>query len=154
MCKAIYFDMDGTIADLYSVENWEPKLRSFDPSPYVEAVPMYNMRVLNTILEEIATYGITIGVISWLAIGSSKEYKREVRKAKRQWIEKYLPAATEVHFIGYGQSKKNVAKIKDAILIDDNPKVREAWKGETIDATGNILIKLLEILEEVSKITN
>ena len=25
--KAIYFDMDGTIANLYAVENWLPMLR-------------------------------------------------------------------------------------------------------------------------------
>ena len=33
----IYFDMDGTIADLYNVENWLPKLRAEDASPYIEA---------------------------------------------------------------------------------------------------------------------
>ena len=25
--RMIYFDMDGTIADLYAVENWLPRLR-------------------------------------------------------------------------------------------------------------------------------
>ena len=150
MCKAIYFDMDGTIADLYSVENWEPKLRSFDPSPYVEAAPMYNMRVLNTILEEIAAKGITIGVISWLAMSSTKEYDKQVRKAKKDWLSHYLPAATEIHLIKYGYSKKKAAKIKDSILIDDNAGVRAAWRGETIDASENILHSLLEILSEVT----
>ena len=154
MCKAIYLDMDGTITDTYSVQDWEPKLRAYDPSPYSEAKPMYNMRILNTILEEIAAKGITIGVISWLAMDSTKEYDKQVRKAKKDWLAQHLPAATEIHLIKYGYSKKKAAKIKDSILIDDNPKVREAWKGETIDATGNILIKLLEILEQVSKITN
>ena len=33
----IYFDMDGTIANLYAVENWLPKLRNKDESPYAEA---------------------------------------------------------------------------------------------------------------------
>ena len=28
----IWFDMDGTIADLYGVEDWLPKLRAYDPS--------------------------------------------------------------------------------------------------------------------------
>ena len=32
--KMICFDMDGTIADLYAVENWLPMLRAFDPTPY------------------------------------------------------------------------------------------------------------------------
>ena len=150
MCKAIYLDLDGTIADLYSVQDWEPKLRAYDPSPYSEAKPMYNMRILNTILEEIAAKGITIGVISWLAMGSTKEYDKQVRKAKKDWIAQYLPVATEIHLIKYGYSKKKTAKIKDAILIDDNADVRAAWKGDTVDATENILHALLEILKEIS----
>lgn len=151
MCKAIYFDMDGTIVDLYAVEQWEMKLRSSDPTPYTEAAPMYNMRVLNTILEEIAAQGITIGVISWLAMDSTKEYDKQVRKAKKDWLAKHLPAATEIHIIKYGYSKKKAAKIKDSILIDDNAGVRAAWRGETIDATENIIINLLNVLEEVSR---
>ena len=150
MCKAIYLDMDGTISDLYSVQNWEPKLRAYDPSPYSEAKPMYNMRILNTILEEIAAKGITIGVISWLAMGSTKEYDKQVRKAKKDWIAQYLPVATEIHLIKYGYSKKKAAKIKDSILIDDNADVRAAWKGDTVDATKNILHILIKILEEIS----
>ena len=150
MCKAIYLDLDGTIADLYSVQDWEPKLRACDPSPYNEAKPMYNMRVLNTILEEIAAKGITIGVISWLAMGSTKEYDKQVRKAKKDWIAQHLPAATEIHLIKYGYSKKKAAKIKDSILIDDNADVRAAWKGDTVDATENILHTLIKILEEIS----
>ena len=150
MCKAIYLDLDGTIADTYSVQDWEPKLRAYDPSPYTEAKPMYNMRILNTILEEIAAKGITIGVISWLAMGSTKEYDKQVRKAKKDWIAQHLPVATEIHLIKYGYSKKKTAKIKDSILIDDNADVRAAWKGDTVDATENILHTLIKILEEVS----
>ena len=31
--KILVWDMDGTIADLYGVENWLPMLRAFDPTP-------------------------------------------------------------------------------------------------------------------------
>lgn len=151
MCKAIYFDMDQTIADLAGVPNWLDMLRAEDVTPYQIAAPMYNMRVLNTILEEIAAQGITIGVISWLAMDSTKEYDKQVRKAKKDWLAKYLPTATEIHIIKYGYSKKKAAKIKDSILIDDNAGVRAAWRGETIDATENIIINLLNVLEEVSR---
>ena len=37
MEKAIYFDMDGTIANLYAVENWLDMLRAFNPTPYEQA---------------------------------------------------------------------------------------------------------------------
>ena len=43
MTKAIYFDMDGTIANLYAVDNWLPKLRAYDPSPYMDATPMLRL---------------------------------------------------------------------------------------------------------------
>ena len=50
MRKAIYFDMDGTIANLYGVENWLPLLRSCDASPYVNALPMLDMAKLWSLL--------------------------------------------------------------------------------------------------------
>ena len=40
------FDMDGTIADLYAVENWLDALRSFSDRPYREAAPMMNFSAL------------------------------------------------------------------------------------------------------------
>ena len=42
----ICFDMDGTIADLYAVDNWLAKLRAEDETPYAEAAPMWDMTAL------------------------------------------------------------------------------------------------------------
>ena len=36
--KTLVFDMDGTIANLYAVENWLEDLRSENPRPYEVAV--------------------------------------------------------------------------------------------------------------------
>ena len=44
MKKAIFWDMDGTIADLYNVPNWLDKLRAEDTSPYREAKPLFSRR--------------------------------------------------------------------------------------------------------------
>ena len=38
--KILVWDMDGTIADLYGVENWLPMLRAYDPTPYRTAKPI------------------------------------------------------------------------------------------------------------------
>ena len=46
MKKIINFDMDGTIADLYGVDNWLAKLNASDPSPYIEAKPLLNLSTL------------------------------------------------------------------------------------------------------------
>ena len=51
MRKTLVFDMDGTIADLYGVENWLPMLRAEDPLPYEIAEPIYNMTWLASIFK-------------------------------------------------------------------------------------------------------
>ena len=81
--QTIYFDMDGTIADLYNVENWLPKLRAFDESPYVDALPMVDMEKLSHALRNLQKHGYKIGIISWLSKGSTKEYNAKVHKANR-----------------------------------------------------------------------
>jgi hypothetical protein len=45
--KTLVFDMDGTIANLYGVNNWLGMLREEDPTPYIVAEPMYDMEMLN-----------------------------------------------------------------------------------------------------------
>lgn len=144
--QAIYLDMDGTIANLYGVENWEYKLNHDDVTPYQEAQPLHNMQELNAILKEFAALGVTIGVISWLAMHSTKSYNALTRRAKREWLQKYLPCASEIHLVKYGTNKKSCAKIKDALLIDDNMKVREQWKGETLNPLDKNFMKNLKNL--------
>lgn len=145
MCKAVYFDMDGTIADLYGVEDWERKLVSHDATPYQEANPLVNMEQLNAVCERLKSIGIVVGVISWLAIGSNKDYDKETRKAKKEWIKKYLPCAEEIHLIKYGSPKHHACKIKDnAIIVDDSDVVRTKWtRGETINPVCEDIVKKL-----------
>ena len=147
MTNAIYFDMDGTIADLYGFDGWLDYLHAEDVKPYAEARPLVDMDALNTICEALAARGVVIGVISWTAMGGSREYNAAVRKVKREWINEYLPCVSEFHVVKYGTPKHHVRKIKHSILVDDNAEVREAWQGETIDATKNILKALAEVLK-------
>ena len=37
MKKTIWFDLDGTIANLYGVDGWLPMLRAENPAPYGNA---------------------------------------------------------------------------------------------------------------------
>ena len=50
MSKRIVFDMDGTIANFYGVENWLECLKNSDTTPYEKAEPLYNTNELNNIL--------------------------------------------------------------------------------------------------------
>jgi len=136
--KAIYWDMDGTIANLYEYKNWLDMLNAEDVTPYADCEPLVNMNELNNILCEFTALGITIGIISWGAMNGSNEYTRATKKAKKAWYEKYLTCITEFHVVKYGTPKHVTAKIKDSILVDDNADVRKAWKnGATIDASNS-----------------
>lgn len=133
---AIYFDMDGTIADLYGVDNWLDKLHNEDTSPYEECMPLVSPVKLLPLLRQLSNLGYTIGVISWCAKDASTDYVKATRKTKREWLKRYYQNVfSEVHIVKYGTRKHRVAKNKDGILFDDNADVRQMWKGEAYDAT-------------------
>ena len=149
--RAIYFDMDGTLNRFYEVDNWLEKLHAEDVSPYVEALPIVDFKELRDVLNDFIAAGVTIGIISWSAMGGSKEYNRRTRKAKKNWCDEFFADIfTEFHVVKYGTPKHRVAKEKDSILVDDNAEVRQAWKGETIDANENIISLLKELLEKLA----
>lgn len=142
MMKMLVFDMDGTIADLYGVENWLTDLRAENARPYEVAKPMYNMVELNRILQILKRRGWTICVTTWLAKEATKEYNKAVTKAKKAWLEKYDFPYDEIHCVKYGTTKANCTRKKGGfqILIDDNKKVRDGWTlGTTVNAEHNIL---------------
>ena len=148
----IVFDMDNTIADLYAVENWEPRLRAEDASPYAEAVPMWNMEILNQLLEMLIAQGHEIIVVTWLSKDSTEEYKDAVREAKREWLAEQCFPYNRFHGVQYGATKadsirKYMNPDEEAILIDDNAKVRNGWHlGRAIDPTDIDIIQFLESL--------
>lgn len=146
--KEIVFDMDGTIADLYGVKNWLEMLRAENPLPYKIAKPMYNMKNLAEILDALKTQGWTITVTTWLSMDSSEEYKKMVRKAKREWLEKWGFPYDEIHIVQYGTPKHRVTKAVRHILVDDSETVRNAWNGETVNANENIIPSLISLLAE------
>lgn len=149
MTKVLVFDMDGTIANLYEVENWLSDLRSENPRPYKIAKPMYDMEILADILNLLKSQGWRIAVTSWLSKESTKQYDEMVRKAKREWLEKYQFPFDEIHLVKYGTTKANCTRKLGGyqILIDDNETVRKGWTlGETINANENIIEKLVELL--------
>ena len=129
MTKAIYFDMDGTIANLYGVDGWLDDLINKSPRPYAEAKPLVNMSLLARLLHKAQKQGYTVNVVSWLAKNSTKEYDEKVTEVKKEWLAKHLPSVKfdEVHIIEYGTPKSTVAK--GGILFDDEEQNRTEWKG-------------------------
>ena len=147
--KILVFDMDGTIADFYGVNGWLEYLNENNPTPYIIAEPLYDMVVLTSVLNILKTKGWKIVVTSWLAKDSTKDFDKEVRQAKREWLEEYNFPFDEIHLVKYGTTKANCTRKLGGyqILVDDNEQVRKGWNlGATINANENILDKLIDLM--------
>ncbi len=133
----IWFDMDGTIADLYGVENWLPMLRASDPTPYLIARPLVNLSILARMLNKLQKQGYEIGVISWTSKTGTPDYNAAVTAAKYAWLSKHLPSVDfdEIHVVPYGTPKQVFAHSDNDILFDDEAKNRENWTGLALDVT-------------------
>ena len=140
----IFFDMDGTIADLYGVENWLDYLIAKDALPYEIAKPLLRLSALARVLNRLQKAGYRIGIISWLAKNSTENYDEDVTKAKREWLKKHLASVdfNEINIVKYGTPKQTFAKTDEDILFDDEEKNRKEWTGKAFDV--NEIIEILK----------
>lgn len=143
----IILDMDGTIADFYSVPNWLKMLQAEDPTPYKVAKPLVNLSVLARLLNKAQRLGQPIGVISWTSKNSSAEYAELVKIAKLNWLKRHLPSVQfdKIDIIPYGEPKSKHAEFA-SYLFDDEPANREEWSkiGEAFSEK-----ELLQVLKEL-----
>lgn len=142
----IWFDMDGTIADLYGVENWLTKLRAEDASPYLDAAPLFNLQPFARKLNTLQRQGYTIGIISWTSKGGTSSYNEAVANAKREWLHIHL---NSVHFDSiviteYGNPKENFLESSEDILFDDEERNRKNWTG-----TAYNVYNIMEVLRSL-----
>ena len=151
MEKAIYFDMDGTLADFYGVEGWLDKLRAYDTSPYREAIPLLNFQALAHRLNALQRNGYTIGIISWCSMETTAEFDEETKAAKLAWLNQHLRSVKfdEIHIVPYGERKSGIAKVKGGLLFDDNPKVRKEWVKHSQGGWACSEKEILAVLEQL-----
>lgn len=137
MTKQINFDMDGTIANFYGVENWLDYLIARDPYPYAAAKPLVNMSALARQLNRLQRNGYEINIISWLAKNSTEEFDEMVTVTKIRWLHKHLPSVhwDNITIVKYGTNKSTLGK---GILFDDEEPNRNMW-GEGAYDVHNIL---------------
>lgn len=143
MNKAIYFDMDGTIAGLYQVEGWLNNLINEQTRPYREAKSLVDMRKLGKVLNTLQAEGYHIGIISWLSKNGSEEYNERVTTTKINWLKTHLGSVEfdEIKIVKYGTPKQEVVNFPEGILFDDEEPNRNNWKGTAFDVDN-----ILEIL--------
>ena len=144
----INFDMDGTIADLYGVENWLDYLIAGDAFPYETAEPLLRLSGLARRLNNLQKNGYNLAIISWLSKSGTDEYNAEVEAVKRAWLKKHLPSVKwdAIHIVPYGTPKQNFCGNPLDILFDDEAKNRENWTGRAYDVDD-----ILATLEEVKR---
>lgn len=124
--KIINFDMDGTIADLYEVDDWLNDLINGDTRPYDIAKPLVNMSALAKVLNGLQKKGYIINIISWTSKNGTAEYNERVKVAKLKWLAKYLKSVkfNNVYIVPYGTPKH---EISSGILFDDEKPNRDKW---------------------------
>ena len=135
MEKAIYFDMDGTIADFYGVPNWLESIERYDPTPYAVAKPLVNMSRLARLLNRLQAEGWHIGIVSWLSKTSTVGFDVATTQAKMAWLNRHLPSVhwDEYNFLAYGTPKHERVMFAEGILFDDECRNRENWIGTAYD---------------------
>ena len=143
MTRAINFDMDGTIANLYDVEGWLEYLMNEDTTPYEIARPLVNLQVLARLLNRLQREGWEINIISWLAKNKSESYNARVAQAKLEWLNKHLASVhfDNINIVDYGTPKSTCG---NGILFDDEEPNRNEWKGIAYDV--NNIIEILKNL--------
>lgn len=145
MKRGIYFDLDGTIADLYGVSGWLADLKAENVRPYAEAKPLLNLSLLARYIHKAQRMGYTVGVISWLSKCGSDSYNEAVTVAKREWLAKHLPSVEwdEIHIVKYG-TPKSTCRTCPGILFDDEQRNLDEWGAGAVIASN-----LLEILRNL-----
>lgn len=142
--KTINLDLDGTIANLYGVENWLDYLINESPTPYEIAKPLVNMSSLARLLNKLHKRGYTINIISWLSKTSTPEYDKAVTSAKKKWLKTHLKSVEfdNIFIVDYGTPKHTLAS---GILFDDEKPNRDNWQGVAYDVDN-----IIEVLKELA----
>lgn len=130
----IYFDMDGTIANLYGVENWLDYLINEETFPYEAAKPLVNLSLLARTIHKMEKRGYEFGIISWLSKNGSSDYNDAVTAAKLNWLNQHLPSVnwSKVYIVEYGTNKASFKNDND-ILFDDEERNRDSWGQGAFD---------------------
>ena len=142
----IYFDLDGTLADFYSVDNWLQKILENDSSPYREARPLHNFSYLAKLMHKWQEKGIEFSIISWGSKNSTENFLSAVADEKRKWLKTHLPSVnfSEIIIVPYGTPKENYKNSHFDILFDDEQANRKNWKNGAFEP--QYIIPILKML--------
>ena len=149
--KWIWLDMDGTIANLYSVKNWKEDLDNLNERPYRVAKSLYNDIDLLAILGQLKIKkGYNIGIITWGSRDADEDFLKRIAETKKAWLNArgYDMLLDVLLVVRYGTDKASICKEYGCgILVDDEKRNLDAWNlGKTINAQFSILSQLEALL--------
>ena len=136
MNKVVYFDMDGTIADLYGVSDCFKRLDNMDATVYSEAKPID--KYIN-MLKEFHTMGYKVIILSALGMVSSKRFDKDTIRNKGIWLDTYVGKEyiDERIYIPNTKHKELYQLFGKGILVDDDDRVLMNWDYDRIKATNS-----------------
>lgn len=142
----IWFDMDGTIANLYGVNGWLDDIIARKTDPYENARGLGNLALIARLLNKVQKAGHEIGVISWTAKNAPMEYNERVETAKREWLARHLASVrwNEIKVVEYGTNKYMATG--GGILFDDEEGNRKIWGRGAYEPA-----EIVEVLKALTK---
>lgn len=159
MSIKIFFDMDGTVFDLYGKSNWLELLRTETSGAFNGGFILGEKHYADfvAIINKLLDLGVQMAIITWLPMQASPEYEEVCRAEKLEWVKKYMPFVTEFNCVSYGIPKQNCIQKRASkmYLIDDNAEVRETWQTAKqriavgVDKRFNVIDALVKIYHEI-----
>ncbi len=131
----LYLDMDGTIADLYAVENWLDRLTvQADVSVFKEAEPIYKGAHAVALEKALTFFGAAYNIIVLTKLPPLTLQKMvEVEQIKKEWLQKHINYTfDDIICIPYDFSKEKYRFNEEDSLIDDEEKNLKEWNGNPI----------------------
>ena len=143
MSNIVFFDMDGTIVDLYGVENVFKRLDNGDAAPYAEAKAIPNM------IAELHRYkaeGKKVVIITALgrhpqdAAYDTAAMDEATIINKKKWLADNGIVVDGFHAVPYGTDKYEVAVREygaegaNGTIVDDDDRVLAKWFGPKVKA--------------------
>ena len=143
----IWFDMDGTIADLYGVDNWLEQITDNNERPFVVAKPLVNVKTFERLLKKLQDSGNEIGIVTCLPKNYKKTFYKKVVRAKKEWLETHLKNIKfdKIVFLDYEDIKNQVNEGED-VLFDDEERHLKNWTGTAVEAR-----YMIETIKKITK---
>lgn len=162
---SIWFDLDGTLYELYKMPNWLERLEAKDWNVFVDGEPRKHHERIREAIRALQAKGWKVGCITWGSKGISEKELQEIAEKKKEFLAKYFPELLENFYcLPYGTSKTipimynnwymNRVSEQPNYLVDDNKMVRKNWRiagqefgYKTINASRSF-VRELEALAE------